>query len=61
MSQIVDVSIALLKKWSDDGFIVPGKTPLGYFRYNKQHVDFILADDFLAKRNEFYNKKENQT
>jgi DNA-binding transcriptional MerR regulator len=57
MSQIVDVSIAKLKQWFDDGFIIPDRAPLGYFRYNQKHIDFIKSSDFSSKLNDFYNKK----
>ena len=56
-SKIVDVAVLTLKKWNDDGFIVPDKTPLGDYKYNNTHIDFILSDDFLAKRNEFYKNR----
>ena len=58
MSQLVDVSVIKLKQWCDDGFIVPDRSPLGYFRYNQEHIDFIKSDDFSDKLNEFYNNKK---
>lgn len=60
LSQVVDVSVGMLRKWAYDGFIVPNKTPLGHFRYNDSHIAFIKADDFLSKRNEFYNKLQEE-